>query len=133
MRHGGARWLAAPTDLELARAAQKAIALAEQEKSAWTRADVIKYLGRVLPRTGRNPAQAAALLEDVASRALRSEFEPVLCLEAPEPAEVPASLRRADGRSIYQCRGDLVFGKEVPMLVAAFDQPVGVEQEPVTG
>ena len=37
------------TELELARAAQKAVALAQQEKSAWTRADLVKYLGRVLP------------------------------------------------------------------------------------
>src|SRR5690349_11891730 len=96
---------AATAELELARAAQKAVALAQQEKPAWTRADVIKYLSRVLPRTGRDPAEAAALLEDLADRALRSEFEPVLCLEAPEPAEVPASLRRADGRSIYQRHG----------------------------
>jgi conjugative relaxase-like TrwC/TraI family protein len=94
-----------PAQLELARAAQKAIALAQQEKSAWTRADLIKYLGRVLPRTGRQPAQAAALLEELADRALCSEFEPVLCLEAPGSAEVPASLRRADGRSIYQRHG----------------------------
>ena len=92
-------------DLELARAAQKAVALAQQEKSAWTRADVIKYLGRVLPRTGRDPAAAAVLLQDLADRALASDFEPVTCLEAPEPAEVPASLRRADGRSVYQRHG----------------------------
>ena len=94
-----------PAELELARAAQKAVALAQQEKSAWTRADLIKYLGRVLPRTGRDPAAAAALLEDLADRALASEFEPVACLEAPEPAEVPASLLRADGRSVYQRHG----------------------------
>ena len=93
------------TELELSRAALKAVALAQQEKSAWTRADVIKYLGRVLPRTGRDPAAAAALLESLAGRALASEFEPVTCLEAPEPAEVPASLRRADGRSVYQRHG----------------------------
>ena len=93
------------TELELTRAAQKAIALAQQEKSAWTRSDVIKYLGRVLPRTGRDPAAAAALLEDLADRVLASEFEPVACLEAPEPAEVPASLLRADGRSVYQRHG----------------------------
>ena len=92
-------------ELELARAAQKAVALAQQDKSAWTRADVIKYLGRVLPRTGMDPAAAAALLEDLADRALRSEFEPVTCLEAPEPAEVPRSLLRADGRSVYQRHG----------------------------
>jgi conjugative relaxase-like TrwC/TraI family protein len=57
------------TELDLARAAQKAVALAQQEKSTWTRADVIKYLGRVLPRSGMNPAAAAALLEDLADRA----------------------------------------------------------------
>ena len=66
---------------------------------------MIKHLGRVLPRTGMDPAAAAALLEDLADRALRSEFEPVVCLEAPELVEVPRSLRRADGRSIYQRHG----------------------------
>jgi conjugative relaxase-like TrwC/TraI family protein len=96
---------AVPTEVELARAAQKAVALAQQEKSAWTRADVIKYLGRVLPRSGMDPAAAAALLEDLADRALASEFEPVACLEAPEAVEVPRSLLRADGRSVYQRHG----------------------------
>jgi hypothetical protein len=85
------------SELELARAAQKAVALAQQEKSTWTRADLVKYLGRVLPRSGRDPAVAAALLEGLADRALRSEFEPVACLEAPEPVEVPRSLLRLDG------------------------------------
>ena len=41
-------------ELELSHAAQKAVALAQQEKSTWTRADLIKYLGRVLPRSGRD-------------------------------------------------------------------------------
>ena len=59
------------SELELSRAAQKAVALAQQEKSTWTRADLIKYLGRVLPRSGMDPAAAAALLEDLADRALR--------------------------------------------------------------
>src|SRR5439155_26108203 len=98
-----------PSQLELSRPAQKAIALAQQDKSTWTRADLIKYLGRVLPRTGRDPAAAAALLEDLADRALRSEFEPVACLEAPEPAEVPHSLLRADGRSVYQRHGGVRY------------------------
>jgi hypothetical protein len=93
------------TDAELTHAAQKALALAQQDKSAWTRADVIKHLGRVLPRTGMNPATAAAMLENLADRALASDFEPIICLEAPELAEVPRSLRRADGRSIYQRHG----------------------------
>jgi primosomal protein N' len=66
---------------------------------------VIKYLGRVLPRSGMEPTTAATLLEDLADRALRSEFEPVVCLEAPEVVEVPPSLLRADGRSVYQRHG----------------------------
>ena len=74
-----------PASSRWRRAAQKAVALAQQDKSTWTRADVIKYLGRVLPRSGMDPAAAAALLEEVADRALASEFEPVACLEAPEP------------------------------------------------
>jgi len=95
--------------LAVSRAAQKAVALAQQERSTWTRADLIKYLGRVLPRSGMDPAAAAALLEDLADRALASEFEPVACLEAPEPVQVPASLRRADGRSVYQRHGGVRF------------------------
>jgi conjugative relaxase-like TrwC/TraI family protein len=98
-----------PGQLEMSQAAQKAVALAQQEKSTWTRADLIKYLGRVLPRSGLDPAAAAALLEDLADRALASEFEPVACLEAPEPVEVPASLLRADGRSVYQRHGGVRF------------------------
>src|SRR5205814_6328394 len=104
-------------ELELARATQKAIALAQQEKSTWTRADVIKYLGRVLPRTGMDPAAAAALLEDLADRALRSEFEPVTCLEAPEPIEVPRSLLRADGRSVYQRHGGVRYATHAQLTL----------------
>jgi hypothetical protein len=36
---------------------------------------VIKYLSRVLLRSGRDPAAVAALLEDLADRTLSSEFE----------------------------------------------------------
>jgi TrwC relaxase len=107
----------APGQLEPARAAQKAVVLAQQERSAWTRADLIKYLGRVLPRTGMNPAAAAALLEGVADRALASEFEPVARLEAPEPVQVPASLRRADGRSVYQRHGGVRFATHAQLTM----------------
>jgi hypothetical protein len=98
-----------PGELEVTRAAQKAVALAQQDKSTWTRADLIKYLGRVLPRSGMDPAAADALLEEVADRALTSEFELVACLEAPEPAQIPASLLRADGRSVYRRHGGVRY------------------------
>ena len=96
-------------ELEVSRAAQKAVALAQQESSTWTRADLIKYLGRVLPRTGMDPAAAASMIEDLADRALRSEFEPVLCLEAAEAVDVPRSLLRADGRSVYRRHGGVRY------------------------
>ena len=101
----------------MSRAAQKAVALAQQEKSTWTRADLIKYLGRVLPRSGLDPSAAAALLEDLADRALRSEFEPVLCLEAPEAVEVPRSLLRADGRSAYQRHGGVRYATRAQLAM----------------
>jgi ATP-dependent exoDNAse (exonuclease V) alpha subunit len=71
----------------------------------------------VLPRSGLDPAGAAALLEDLADRALRSEFEPVLCLEAPEPAAVPRSLLRADGRSIYQRHGGVRYATRAQLAM----------------
>ena len=78
---------------------------------------MIKYLGRVLPRTGLDPAAAAALLENLADRALRSEFEPVTCLEAPEPAEVPRSLLRTDGRSVYQRHGGTRYATRAQLVM----------------
>ena len=106
-----------PSPLEVHRAAQKAVALAQLDKSTWTRADVIKYLGRVLPRSGMDPAAAAALLEDLVDRALRSEFEPVACLEAPEPVEVPRSLQRADRRSVYQRHGGVRYATHAQLTL----------------
>jgi primosomal protein N' len=78
---------------------------------------VIKYLGRVLPRSGRNPDSVAALLEDLADRALCSEFEPVVCLEAPEAAEVPPGLLRADGRSVYQRHGGVRYATRAQLAM----------------
>ena len=78
---------------------------------------MIKHLGRVLPRSGRDPAAAAVLLEDLADRALRSEFEPVICLEAPELAEVPRSLLRADGRSVYHRHGGIRYATRAQLVM----------------
>jgi AAA domain/TrwC relaxase len=107
----------APGELEVRRAAQKAVALAQQEKSTWTRADVVKYLGRVMPRTGIDPAAAAARLEELADRALASEFEPVACLEGPEAVQVPRSLLRADGRSVYQRHGGVKYAARLQLAM----------------
>ena len=105
-------------ELELARAAQKAVALAQQEKSTWTRADVIKYLGRVLPRSGLEPGAAAALLENLADRALAIR---VRAGGVPGGARAGArfrrSLLRADGRSVYQRHGGTRFATRAQLVM----------------
>ncbi len=103
--------------LSAAEVARMALALAQQERSTFTRADLIKYLGRMLPRTGRDPDAAAALLEDLADRALAGEFELVVCLEAPEAVTAPPSLLRADGRSVYQRHGCVRYATRVQLSV----------------
>src|SRR6202035_908190 len=80
-------------------------------------ADMISSLGRALPRSGMDPDAAAALLEDLADRALASEFEPVACLQAPEPVQVPASLLRADGRSVFQRHAGVRFATHAQLSV----------------
>jgi len=102
---------------EVRRAGLKAVALAQREKATWTRADVIKCLGRVLPRTGMDPDAAAGLLEQVAGRALAGEFEPVACLEAPEAVEPPRDLVRADGRSVYQRHGGVRYATRAQLSI----------------
>ena len=46
-----------------------------------------------------------------------SEFEPVACLEAPEPAELPRSLLRADGRSVYQRHGGARYAPRAQLVM----------------
>ena len=66
-----------------------------------------------------DPAAAAALLEDLTDRVLASQFEPVVCLEAPELPEVPASMRRADGRSIHQRHGGTRYAARAQLAMEA--------------
>jgi hypothetical protein len=104
------------SELELSRAAQKAIGLAQQEKSAWTRADVIKYLGRVLPGSGMDPATAAVLLEDLGAAGYgRTRGRACRCRRraAPDPRGSRARTRRgpraargrADAKRARRARG----------------------------
>ena len=97
------------------RAAQAALALAQRDKSAFTRADLVKFLGRVLPRTGMDPDAAAGLLESIADQALAGVFGQVVCLEAPEAVQPPAALVRADGRSVYQRHGGVKYATRVQL------------------
>jgi conjugative relaxase-like TrwC/TraI family protein len=103
------------TQDEITRAAQKALEKCSRENSKWTRADLIANLSRVLPRRAANPDGQAALLEEVTDRAIAGAFGPVICLEAGEAVPVPATLRRADGRSVYQRHGGVKYATRVQL------------------
>jgi hypothetical protein len=84
--------------------ALKALARCQARQPKWSRYDLIHELGSVMPPEIRDlaPERMLPLLEDLADRTLASEFEPVVCLEAPEIIDVPESLRRSDGRPVYR-------------------------------
>jgi len=93
------------TQLDVTRTAQKALEKAAAEKASWTRADLLSHVGRMLPRTGGDPQQRAALAEQITDRALAGEFAPVACLEAPALLDLPPELTRSDGQSVYTRHG----------------------------
>jgi conjugative relaxase-like TrwC/TraI family protein len=111
---GGAGY-AALSRREAERTARKALSRLQAKKSAWTRSDLIQYLGWSLPAE-RRAAASPALLVGLADRCLAGEFGPVACLEAPQFPRVPDDLRRADGRSVYQPHGGTLYA-----LIAQLD------------
>jgi len=91
---------AEPVDEALLGAA--AIAAVGQKKTAWTRADLAREVGfrldaHIDPRMGR--AAVTARIEELTGRALRTAG--VVSLAAPELLELPPSLRRRDGESVF--------------------------------
>ena len=87
---------------------QLALATLQESAATWRKADLIRHLGELLPDNTvcRDNSSAAVLLEQLADRVIAGAAgEQVVTLTAPEWPAVPASLRRADGRSIYQPHG----------------------------
>jgi hypothetical protein len=81
----------------------EAIAVTQARISAWTKADLIRYLGEALPA---GAMADRATLETLASRALAGAAgERVELLSAPEWPRVPDGLRRADGESVFRPHG----------------------------
>jgi hypothetical protein len=86
------------------RALAKALVLVSAKHPAWTRHDLLKQLGLVMPpETRRMGAHAAReLLHGLAEEALSGRAGDVVCVEAPQWPPLPACLRRElDGRSVY--------------------------------
>ncbi len=98
---------AGPTREELERAGRQALDLVQQDRPTWTRADLIRCLGLVMPASAQQlpPEAAVALLDDLAGQALAGQFERVTPLDAPAVQAVPAELRRRDGKPVYERHG----------------------------
>jgi hypothetical protein len=113
-----ARPCAEPARGEMTRAVQQALALVQSAQSTWTRADLIRQLGLVLPPGTRDmaPDSAVRLLDRLADQALSGQAEQVVCLEAPQWPPLPASLIRAcDGGSIYTRPGTARYATRVQL------------------
>jgi hypothetical protein len=81
----------------------EAIAVTQMRITAWTRADLIRYLGETLPAGVLADRRA---LETLAARAIGGAAgEQVELLSAPEWPRVPDGLRRADGESVFRPHG----------------------------
>ena len=109
---------AQPPPEVLARTARTALAVVQAKQSTWTKADLLKQIGLVIPAGARpaDPQAAVTLLHSLADRALAGEFEQVVCLEAPAWPPVPACLRRdLDGRSVYTRPGTQRYATRVQM------------------
>ena len=97
--------------------AREALERVQAERATFTRADLVAGIGRAMPRTGIDPAAVVALVEELADRALRSDFEPVVCLEAPSLIEVPVSLQREDGRALWDRPGNIRYATEAQLML----------------
>jgi hypothetical protein len=93
-----------PDTEELAMAARMALARCQSARSVWSRYDLIRHLGEVLPSSVRDLDSDATtiLLLRLADEIIAGKYGPVRNLEAPGPVEVPESLIRADGRPVYK-------------------------------
>jgi TrwC relaxase len=99
---GGRAPTGPPTREAQERALAKALVLVSDQRPAWTRHDLLKYLALALPPETRqmSPEEAQELLLGLAEEALSGRTGTVACLEAPEWPPLPQPLRRElDGRS----------------------------------
>jgi conjugative relaxase-like TrwC/TraI family protein len=80
----------------------------ESRHATWGRAEAVEVIATVLPTSGFASATSARVSIERAADALLRDSE-VVCLAGPLPAEVPASIRRADGMAAVGQHGAVRF------------------------
>jgi len=107
---------AAPTAQAHAEAAQCGLAVVQASRATWTRAELMRHIGNAMPTGNSLPEVAVALLNQLTDRALASEFEQVVPMDAPEWPALPGYLRREiDGRSVYTRPGTRRYATRVQL------------------
>jgi conjugative relaxase-like TrwC/TraI family protein len=107
---------AAPTAQEQAEAARRGLAVVQASHATWTRADLMRHIGNAMPSGDSLPEAAVILLNQLTDRALGSEFEQVVPMDAPEWPALPGHLRREiDGRSVYTRPGTPRYATRVQL------------------
>ncbi|HUZ53099.1 MAG TPA: relaxase domain-containing protein, partial [Streptosporangiaceae bacterium] len=97
-----------PERTVLAQAARDALETVQRQKSAWTRAELLKAIAVTMPPETRqmDPDAAVRLLERMADNVIASVHGDVVSLEAPEFLAYPESMRRGpDRRTVYERPG----------------------------
>jgi hypothetical protein len=99
---GTAPGIEALDDVELRRITAAAVAKVQAAHAVFGRSHLLAAIDAHLPGWlgGLDAVGVRALLDELTDQALAGGHG-VVCLEAPELAETPEALRRADGRSIY--------------------------------
>jgi hypothetical protein len=99
-------------EAELRRVTQAAVADVQAARAVWGRSQLLAAIDAQLPGWlgGLDAAGVRAVLDELTDSALSSGGGyGVVSLEAPELAETPPALRRADGRSVYSPHDRALF------------------------
>lgn len=122
--------IAALADEEIGRVLAVAVAEVQAAHAVWGRGQLLAAIDAQLPGWlgGLDAAAVRALLEDLTSQALTGYG--VVNLEAPDLVQMPAALRRKDGRSIYTPHDRALYTTQPQLdaeeqLLTAAGQPGG--------
>ena len=91
-----------PRQVELEMTADEVVAELRQQRSTWTRRDVVRTAARRAPVDAGDAEAVRSWIETIADDVLGHDA--VVALAAPEPP-APSALRRRDGLSVYEHHG----------------------------
>ena len=111
-----------------------ALSAVQAGRNAWTRYELMDQLARNMDPRAANlgPAATVQLLHDMTEEILAGKYQPVTSLDADEIVAVPAELRRADGKSVYQRHAGATYATTAQLTIEQqLLADAGMEREPL--